>query len=242
MSRCVRAGHNRIVMAYRCVARNQDAFVQQIVRYSNAGYRFYVFGDVKGGRNGEEIDARLIEKFSIDKSAQARSRAKKRGEANLQYLRHGKFWVILATEGRHKFFDTHRRKSGEKEWYDLRRKALNVGPYAISSKLDGGWCRGEKKLKRYRTRVTLTRAEYKELVAFFEEKAAHWSREALEERFQQLGKKYMAYRPVREQLVQLVRRTNKRRKLAGYEKVQYSSLQIPSCVRSIEVFVDGVES
>ena len=223
-------------MAYQCVARNEAAFVQQLVRYANSGYRFYVVGIISDRKPAEHVDARLIEKFDIDKSSQARSRAKKRGEANLQYIRLGSLWVMLATEGKHRFFDDNRSKSGDKQWHDLRCKALKVGPYAISSKLDGGWKKGASKLKRYRTRVTLTREAYKELIAFYEDKAVHWSRENLETRFEALGQQYLAYRPIREQLIHLVKRVNRNRKLSGYEVIPYSCLKMPSCVRTIKVF------
>ena len=223
-------------MAYQCEAKNEAAFVQQLVRYANAGYRFYVVGIIGDRKPAEHVDARLIEKFAIDKSSQARSRAKQRGEANVQYIRLGCLWVMLATEGKHRFFEDNRSQSGDKQWHDLRAKALRVGPYAISSKLDGGWKKDASKLRRYRTRVTLTREAYKELVAFFEDKAAHWSRENLEARFEALGQRYLAYRPVREQLIQLVKRVNRKRKLSGYEKIPYTCLKMPSCVRTIKVF------
>jgi len=227
-------------MAYQYKARNQTAFLQQLVRYVQAGYRFYIFG-ATGRKPAESVDERLLTKFDIRKSPQQRSRAKARGEANLQYIRLEDFWVILATKGKHPFFDVHRTKEGRAEYKDLRKTALRVGPYAISSKLDGAWNKesSNSKLNRYRVRVTLTRAEYKELVAFFEGKACHWSAERLEAEFAKVGQLYLPYSPVKNQLVQLVRRTNKKRKEAGYKRIPYSALNMPPHAKSETVFVDN---
>lgn len=228
-----------LAMAYQYLARNETALVQQLVRYVQAGYRFYIVGSI-GRKSAEAVDERLLTKFDIRKSPQQRSRAKGRGESNLQYIRLDDFWVILATKGKHPFFGAHRTKQGRAEYKDLRRTALRVGPYAISSKLDGAWNQknSNSKLSRYRVRVTLTRDEYKELQAFFEEKASHWSQEKLAAEFEKKGRFYLPYRPIRNQLVQLVRRTNKVRKLCGFKPISYSALNIPSHAKSETVFRD----
>ncbi len=85
--------------------------IQQLVRYVQAGYRFYHVGCV-GRKDASVVDERPIEKFGIAKSPQQRARAKKRGEANLQYIRIGDFSINPSTEGRHRFFDAHFGKDG----------------------------------------------------------------------------------------------------------------------------------
>lgn len=219
---------------YRYEAKSLAGFVQQLVRYAGSGYRYYVVGEVRRGKAPEAVDRSLLAKFDIAKSPQQRARAKQRGEANVQYIRFQDVWVMMVTPGRHDWFDTH-SEVGKRKYKDLKEGApLRAGPYSIQLSLDGTLKAGEP--KRYRVRVSLNEKAYKELRALYLDRAVHWSVEKLAESFGREGRKYLPYRRVREQLVEIVRQVNKRRKVHGYEQVPYGSLNVPAVVRSVPVF------
>ena len=82
------------------------AFIQQpAVAYVANGYWFYVHGWIPLNKDPETVDRKLIEKYGIDVSKWERARRKKAGLANLHYLRHGRDFVLIATHGRHPFFE-----------------------------------------------------------------------------------------------------------------------------------------
>src|SRR5262249_46176330 len=92
-------------MDYRCEATTVEGFVQQLACcYLPHGYWFYVSGWVPGGRDPRPGDRKLLDKYVIAASRQARARRKLAGLANLHYLRHGRLFVLLATHGKHRFF------------------------------------------------------------------------------------------------------------------------------------------
>ena len=93
-------------MPYRAEATSVEGFVQQIACcYLRHGYWFYVCGRVPPDKDPKAIDENLIKKYGIAVSESTRARRKQVGQANLQYIRHERFFVILATKGLHRFFD-----------------------------------------------------------------------------------------------------------------------------------------
>ena len=96
---------------YRCKAVSIEGLVQQVtLSYLRHGYFYYVTGALKPQQNPEEIDAHIIEKYDIKKCWRFRASQKAAGLANLQYIRHENFYLIMATEGEHRF-KQHERKS-----------------------------------------------------------------------------------------------------------------------------------
>jgi hypothetical protein len=92
--------------SYRCNATSVEGFVQVLAtNYLPHGYWFYVSGIVPEGKDPERVDEKLIERYGVAISRQGRVRRKHAGLANLHYLRFGRFWLLLATHGRHEFFD-----------------------------------------------------------------------------------------------------------------------------------------
>ena len=90
---------------YRCVATSIEGFVQQLaVGYVAHGYWFYVSGWIPEDKDPRKTDAKLIERYGVAVSKWTRCRNKKAGLASVQYLRHGRSFVLLATHGQHPFF------------------------------------------------------------------------------------------------------------------------------------------
>lgn len=92
-------------MAYKCVYDTVNQFIRKLaVGYVARGYWFYVTGLIPEGKDATKVDAKLIAKYDIDVSPWVRARRKKAGKANVHYLRHGRFFVLLSTRGQHTFF------------------------------------------------------------------------------------------------------------------------------------------
>jgi hypothetical protein len=89
---------------YPCVAISIHGLVQQItVSYLRHGYYWYVSGTLPEGVEPEHVDETILAKYDIRKCWRYRARQKANGFANLQYIRCGRFYVIMATKGRHAF-------------------------------------------------------------------------------------------------------------------------------------------
>lgn len=214
-------------------AQSFAGFVQQLVRYVQSGYRFYVVGEVPARKPVEAIDAKLLQRYAIAKSSQQRARAKLRGEANLQYLRFGRTFVLMATMGRHPFFEAEVDGKGRALWRDVRRTPIRLGPYALSSRLDGQWKPGAP--KRYRVHVRLAREPYLGERALLLTVSPARAASAVE----RLGRRFLPYAPVRKQLVRLVKALNDTRRAAGLAPVPYAALCAPRRVRAVKVFTRG---
>jgi len=90
---------------YRCVAITPKGCIQQLaVCYVGRGYWFYVTGEVPEHKDPADVDGKLIERYQVDLSRWARLRRKKAGLASIQYLRHGRFFVLVATHERDLWF------------------------------------------------------------------------------------------------------------------------------------------
>jgi hypothetical protein len=115
-------------MQYRCEATTVAGFVQQLaVAYVGRGYFFYVLGEIPERKDPRDVDQRLIAKYGIAIGKTAWARRKAAGLANVQYLRYGRTFVLLATHGRHPFFEREGNLVR-----DVREVPIKFGGYAIS--------------------------------------------------------------------------------------------------------------
>ena len=83
---------------YQCEATTVEGFVQQLaVGYlARHGYWFYVAGRVPARTRGPRaVDRKLIGRYEVDVSKWAQARRKRAGQARVQYLRHGRFFLPL---------------------------------------------------------------------------------------------------------------------------------------------------
>ena len=187
-------------MQYRCEATSVEGFVQQVaVQYLRHGYWFYVAGRVPRGKDPRAIDQKLIARYCIDLSSKERTRRKRAGVANMHYIRHDRFFLLMATHGRHRFFDDETAQIR-----DARRRPIKFAGYAMSHR-DGHAC------------IRIERAEYLQLKAWFLDLACRRSADALAAEFRAV--RFVPYRPVRQQLLAIWRAVKESRKQAGYEPV-----------------------
>ena len=194
-------------MEYRCEATSVAGFVQQLaVSYIGRGYFFYVRGEIPEKKDPQVVDENIIEKYGIAIGKTARARRKASGFANIQYLRYERSFLLLATHGKHPFFD----KEGSLVW-DARKCPIKFGGYAVSFRCG-------------HPHVRIEQRQYLELKAFFADVAVHrkveWIRATLS------GLPFEPYAPVRAQLHCILREINRRRGLAGYEPVPASCIRV----------------
>ncbi len=188
---------------YFCEATSLEGFIQQIAaNYLPHGYWFYVTGRIPDRKDPRRVDEKLIERYEINLSRWARARRKRLGIANLQYLRYQRFFVLLGTHGKHRFFEEEASLI-----QDVRRIPIKVGGYAISYRKgpDG----------KFHSHVRIDQRAYNELKAYFLEMAVHRCAEKLINEFWLVP--YEPYAPVRRQLFNILRAVNRVRKMAGYQ-------------------------
>ena len=197
------------------VVTSREALVQVIAtNLFTAGYRYYIVGRIPDGKDPQQVDAKLRAKYDLGLSRWQRARRKRAGNASVRYLRHGRLFVMLATEGKHRWFEEERSQIR-----DARRVPLKVAGYSIS--LCGkGTGKGRS---AYRVRVALRRSTYNDLKAYFLELAKHRSVDNLRQELWSLP--FEPYSGVRRQIVGIVRAVNRERKRAGFERIPYSAIR-----------------
>ena len=199
-------------MVYRCVATSIAGFVQQLaVAYVANGYWFYVTGRVPESKDLASVDHKIVSQYDIAVSKWTRTRRKQAGQARVQYLRYGRFFVILATHGEHPFFAAE-----GKLIRDIRRQPIHFTGYAIGCRKgrDGHW----------HASVRIERERFRELKQRFVAMAVHRSAEELCGEFWRTN--FEPYAPVRDQLRILLRAVNRRRQTAGQELVPKQMLRL----------------
>lgn len=188
-----------------------EAFVQQLaISYIGSGYWFYVTGVIPERKSPELVDQKLIQKFNIGISKWARARRKQAGHANVHYLRFGRFFVLIATRGKHPFFEEH------PDFKDVRRDPVKFGGYSISYKFGVD--------RKWHSSVRIHPEEYRKLKAHLVGLSTCRSVENLSEEFRRV--RFEPYAPIRRQLLNILRAVNRERLSAGFEPVPFSALRL----------------
>ena len=201
-------------LGYRCEAATIHGFVQQLaVQYIASGYYFYVTGVVPERKDPRAIDGKLIAKYGVAVSKWTRSRRKAAGLANVHYLRHGRFWVLIATRGKGHAFFTEERSSMK----DVREEPIKFGSYALSAR----WW---EKRGRWVAHVGIERGFYKELKAHLVGLALRRSSAQLEREFSRMP--FEPYAPIRRQVVTIWKSVNDQRRTAGLEPLSRDCLRL----------------
>ena len=192
---------------YRYLATSEEGFLQQLaVCYLRNRYWFYVTGTIPENKDPCAIDEKILGRYGIAMSKWGRYRRKKTGTANLQYLRLGRFFIILATAGNHRFFDEEREVIR-----DARETPVRFRDYSLSYR-DG------------HPHVRIERETYEEMKAYFVGVAAKRPADVLAAEIAALP--FERYAPVRKQLWELLRLVNRARSAAHLAALP------ESCVRA----------
>ncbi|MEQ1826063.1 MAG: hypothetical protein ABL921_08955 [Pirellula sp.] len=199
------------------VATTPEGLVQQVaVCYLRHGYWYYVTGRIPAGKDLDTVDQKLIAKYEIDLTERQRAYRKKRGFANMQYIRYGRWFLLMATDGHHSF-----KQDEKNQIRDCRRHPIKFEGYSISYRRSGLTPKGGGDPK-WHACVRIDNATYRELKAFFLARATHRSVENLSADFARVP--FARYAPIRRQLLTIHRVVNKARQSAGYEPIPLSSL------------------
>jgi hypothetical protein len=197
---------------YKACATSVAGFVQQLAcAYIRNGYHHYVVGEIPEGKDPEEIDRRLIERYGIDVSKFVRARRKRAGQASIQYVRFERFFVLCGTRGEHEFYRAHKGQVR-----DIIRTPIAFGGYSI------GYHKGVDGLWHVSVRIHPER--YRTLKAWFMEVATKRRAADLGREFQALA--FEPYAPVRRQLFSILRAVNRARAVAGHEMVPATALRL----------------
>jgi len=209
------------VLRYRCVAASIEGFVQQVaVSYIRTGHFFFVAGMLKSRVNPRDIDAKLILKYGVDATRWARALRKSRGDANLQYIRHNQFFLLMATHGKGLFFELE----GE-QVKDCRREPIKFAGYSLSYR--GG-----------HAHVRIELGTYLSFKAAMVEQAITLDREGVEELLATPW--FVPYAPVRRQLWNVWREVNRTRSAAGLEPLGEDCLNLRRSI--VRPFGDSLAS
>lgn len=200
-------------MSYRCVAASQAGFIQQLaVGYISNGYYFYVAGVIPSNKSAARVDAKILATYDIAISKWTRARRKQAGQANVQYLRYGRFYVIIATHGVHTFFAAEAKRVR-----DIRKTPILFMGYSIG-------CRRERGGTTYHASVRINRDTMWELKRKFVGNATKADFCNLFRAFHTLP--FEPYAPVRNQLRTLLRAVNRSRAVAGLELLPQTALRL----------------
>lgn len=204
---------------YRAVTTSVDGFVQQIACcYLRHGYWFYVQGRIPDGKCAEIIDQKLITKYGIAISESTRSRRKKAGIANLQYIRHESTFVILATKGKHRFYEEEANLIR-----DIRRVPIRYAGYSISYR-PGGRKKDGSRDDKWHSHVRIDREHFEALRARFSGLAVHYTAEQLAASLNLIP--HAPYAPVRRQLLCLLLTINSLRRSARKSELLHEILPL----------------
>ncbi len=216
-------------MKYRYEAATPESVVQLIAAsYLRHGYYWYVTGTIPKGKEPSQVDRKLIDKYGIDVSEWERTRRKKSGLANVQYIRFEHWFIIMVTEGHHPL-KAPTRQGGEKEQLrDARRVPIRFHGYSISYRRSGITPKGanptDDSVRKWHAHVRIDEPTYRQLKAHFIDRACHRSAENLAKELAAIP--FARYAPIRRQLLTLLRMINEARKPLGYELLPYSALNL----------------
>jgi hypothetical protein len=206
-------------MEYLCETTSIEGFIQLLAcNYLPHGYWFYVTGWVPEGKGPRQVDAKLIGKYGVDLPRATRARRKKLGYANLQYLRHGRFFVLIATHGKHEFFEEEAACIR-----DIRHVPLRFAGYSISYRRGNRTVAGKPDAK-WHSHVEIDRDSYKEVRDWLLDLAVHGSSEAVALELYRLP--FEPYAPVRRQMLRLLRAVNAVRTQAGQDRLPHEALPL----------------
>lgn len=218
-----------------------DGMAAILVNLISKGYRYYFTGTIEEPAKFAVRDSRMLEYYDADLPKWTRERRRQRGEANFRYLRYANWFVVLATEGIAERFwreDRHRIR-------DIRHTPIRFKGYSLSYR-QGGW--KDRRLwadplvrerdMKWHVRVQLDFETYSGVKAYFLNMATHRQADFLAREFLDLH--FQPYRPVREQLLAILRAVNRQRQLAGYQRIPYSVIRFKR--RIVRVFKVGTET
>ena len=225
-------------MKYRCQEDSAEGVVIMIAAsYLRNGSYGYVTGSIPPTKDAETVDRKLVTKYGLGISQWARSSRRKRGLANAQYLRYGRWFILMLTEAHHAL-RLPTAQGGEREQLkDCRRQPIQFAGYSISYRRSDVASVSDEPHK-WRAHVRIDAKTYAALKAHFESIAVHRSCDNLAQEFAAIP--YARYAPIRRHLLNLLRLVNQRRKQHNFEPLPD---QVLNLLRShVKVYADASQT
>jgi len=187
-------------------ATTLEGFIQQLaVCYVGRGHWFYVRGTVPAKKDLRAVDAKLGARYGADISRFERCRRRRAGLASVRYIRFGRTFVLVATHGKHRFFEE------EAGILDVRQVPIKLGGYAVGHRAG-------------RVSVRIEREAWKGLRAYYLEEATRRSLAWYVREFWRWP--FEPWAPVRRQTFQILSQVNRARKAAGLELIPSSCVRL----------------
>lgn len=209
--------HNGCMRSRPCEAMSVEGFVQQLAcNLINHGYWFYHLGRVPEHKDAVAIDEKLSQLYETSLDKFARARRKRKGLANAAYIRLGRDFVLIVTEGAHRLGADHKLK-------DVRRQPIVMHGYSIGC--------GKGSDGQYHSSVRIGNDAWKDVICYFTGVAFRRPEETLAKELQQI--RFVPYARVRRQLLKLLRLINEKRAAAGLSALPTSSLALKRSIVSV---------
>jgi hypothetical protein len=213
-------------------------------------------GSIKPSRSVDEFDEIMEQKFRYRMGRSWRNRRKhalgpdgeKLEQANVHYLRYERFWILLCTKGKHRFFEEHvkRDRNGDivaKHFRDAERDPIFFAGYSIRI-AEGGylprWKWRDAKTPeldtKKRVRVRIAEETFRDIKAELVARAGsgRYAAAVLEAAVWNLP--FLPYAPVRENLCEIVRHMNRARKERGFKDLLVASRCIRRRIPPVKAF------
>lgn len=206
--RLVNAGRGERAM-YACEAVSVTGFIQQLAcTYLRSGYVRVACGVLPIGKDASRFDRKQVERYRLDEiGGRARMRRRREGLANVQYLRLGRVFVLVATDGEHEVFA---REEG-RIVRDVRLRPILAFGYSLRVANDHVQVRiADREYRDARTRA-------------LELAARERSTDKIGDFFRELP--FESYAPVRNQLFGLLAVVNEHRKRSGLDLVPIDAVR-----------------
>ena len=136
----------------------------------------------------------------------------------MQYIRHGNWFVLLATGGHHAFKQQERNQIR-----DCRRHPIRFEGYSISYRRSPITPKGGGEPK-WHACVRIDGPTYKQLRSYFLDRAIHRNAKSLAQDFARVP--YARYAPIRRQLLNILRSVNKARSKQRFDELPTSTLKL----------------
>jgi hypothetical protein len=180
-------------MKYQYEVKTLGHFLRRVaIDYVRHGYFYYALREIPPDKDPQLVEQKLITFYEVTKCRTRRFRRRQKGLANVQYVRIGFSFMLLATDGYHPTFERVRS-------YDIRSAPLHFRGYSIG-------------IERGKPCVKVCQDEWKRIEYRFSKIGLH-RQEEVERKLSTLP--YCQFPGVIRQKDSLVEAINTRRKLAG---------------------------
>lgn len=201
---------------YHYLCKNPHMLVQQLaVALIPKGYFFYSMGYLKEDVDPLAVDEKILLRYDLLRSKFTRYRDAKAGGAKVQYLRCGRFHLLIATRGKHPFFLNE-------PFLDIRENPIVYWGYSVSYR------GGQSSVRIHKNTFNRLRAKMIDLAL----RPLPWWIEFWREKFP-----FEPYKGTVHQQFIIRKAVNMLRREAGLEEIPFDALRLKRANK--KPFIDG---